>query len=177
MNDKKNDGTNGQNLPKTTESVEKVSNSVALSGAEKLLDGQTHTGIAILVSSDGKPSTLMIPDVTQIDKGAPVYITKPIRIKGENLWAFLKEKGVTLIPAIENLIEKTEISCEAFSYTKEGPLLMMFALKTDEGLIKTLTGDEHLGKLFDIHGASVRVLLCPEKSFPVLMKYVAELEE
>lgn len=153
--------------------------SPVLSGAEKLLDGQTHTGIAVLVGSDGKPSTLMIPDVTNIEKGQPVYITKPIRINGEGLKNFLSEKGVSLPEAVTNLIEKTEISCEAFYYTKDGPLLMMFALKLEAGLIETLTGDKDLGKLFDIRGASVRVFRCSKEneSFSVLKNYCAELSE
>jgi hypothetical protein len=52
---------------------------------------------------------------------------------------------------------------------------MMFALKFDEGLIGTLTGDPDLGKLFDIQGAAVRVIRCPLTSFDVLKKYAAGL--
>jgi len=149
--------------------------SPVLSGAEKFLDGQTHFGVAVLVASDGKPSTLMIPDVGGISKGSPVYITKPIRIDGKNLKAFFVAKGVTLPDALTGLIEDTKISCEAFYYTNNGPLLMMFALKFDQGLIKSLTGDDALGQLFDVQGASVRILKCPATSFPVIQQYVAEL--
>ena len=153
-----------------------ASTSVILSGAEKQTDGQTHFGVAVMVSSDGKPSTLMIPDVAGVATGEPVFITKPIRIDGKNLKAFLKNKGVELPDAINNLIEDTQISCEAFYYTKNGPLLMMFALKFEEGLIASLTGDEDLGKLFDVKGAALRVIRCEEKNFDILKQYAAGLE-
>lgn len=151
--------------------------SPVLSGAEKLVGGETHTGIAVLVSSDGEPSTLMIPDVSKINDGEPVYITKPIKIDGKNLKAFLTTKKVTLPEKVTKLIEDTKISCEAFYYTNNGPLLMMFALKFETGLIETLTNDKDLGKLFDVLGASVRVFRCSKSSFPVLEKYCAELSE
>lgn len=161
--------------PSKTDLPQTATTSDVLSGAEKLLDGQTHTGVAVLVTSDGQPSTLMIPDVTGISKGQPVYITKPIRINGKNLKAFLANKKVDLPKPVSDLIEDTSISCEAFYWTKDGPLLMMFALKFDEGLIGTLTGDADLGKLFDIQGAAVRVIRCPPSSFDVLKKYAAGL--
>ena len=172
----KTDDTN-VSVKKKPELPAKQELSPVLSGAEKLLDGQTHTGIAVLVSSDGEPSTLMIPDVSKIKDGQPVYITKPIRINGENLKKFLDKKEVSLPNEVTALIENTKISCEAFYYTKDGPLLMMFELKLKGGLIESVTGDEDLGALFDIQGASVRVFRCPEKSFPVLEKYCAELSE
>lgn len=153
-----------------------ASTSMVLAGAEKQTDGQTHFGVAVMVKSDGKPSTLMIPDITGVKTGEPVFITKPIRINGENLEAFLKEKKVVLPGEISDLIGKTQISCEAFYYTKDGPLLLMFALVFKEGLIKTLTGDESLGKLFDVQGAALRILRCPENSFDILKQYAAGLE-
>jgi hypothetical protein len=146
-----------------------------LSGAQKLLDGTTHVGVAVLVTSDGKPSTLMIPDVTNLAKGQPVYITKPIRIDGKNLKDFLATKGVTLPAEVVKLIGDTKISCDAFYYTNSGPLLMTFALNFSDGLIQAVTGDESLGKLFDIQGAAVRVLRCPESAYQVLVDYTAEL--
>jgi hypothetical protein len=147
-----------------------------LSGVDKLLDGQIHTGVAVLVSSDGSPSTLMIPDISGISKGAPVYITKPVRINGKNLKAFLANKKVDLPEQVSNLIEDTQISCEAFYYSQApGPLLMMFALKFEDGLIESLTGDADLGKLFDIQGASVRILRGSQTSADVLKKYAAGL--
>jgi len=153
---------------------------IVLSGAEKFLDGELHYGIAVLVTSDGKPSVLMIPDVTKVKDGAPVYITKPIRIKGEHLEHFLTGKNIKLPENVSKLIATTKISCEAFYYSKDGPLVMMFALnfadeKGEGGLIGTLTDEPDLGKLFEIQGASLRILRCPEKSFEVLQKYSDEL--
>jgi hypothetical protein len=167
--------TNGQEDQSPTNLPQTATTTDVLSGADKLLDGDTHTGIAVLVSSDGSPSTLMIPDVTRISEGQPVYITKPIRIDGVHLKTFLEKKNIKLPTAVANLIEDTKISCEAFYWTKDGPLLLMFALKFDKGLIGTLTGDEDLGNLFDIQGAAVRVLRCPKGSYEVLQKYAAGL--
>lgn len=158
-----------------TDLPQTATTSDVLSGAEQLLDGENHCGIAILVASDGVPSTLMIPDVGGVKDGKPVFITKPIRINGENLKAFLQNKGVSLPDPLPSLIENTQISCEAFYWTKAGPMLMMFAINFKEGLIKTLTGDPDLEKLFTIQGAAVRVIRCPKGSFDVLKQYAAGL--
>ena len=166
----------GKPAPTKTEVPAVQAQSPVLSGAEKYADGQVHAGIAVLVTSDGKPSTLMIPDVTKVkDGGGPIYITKPIRITGKNLKGFLTAKKITLPKEVSDLIEDSSISCEAFYFTTSGPLLMMFQLKFDQGLIKTLTKDDDLANLFDIQGASVRVFRCAKESFPVLEQYAAEL--
>lgn len=171
-------GTAKTDLPANTKTTipEVTSTSLVLSGAERQLDGNTHVGISVMVSSDGQPANLMIPDVTGVKDGEPVYIDKPIRIKGANLKNFLAKKNITLPDAVTNLIEDTQISCEAFYYSNNGPMLLMFALKFEDGLIASLTGDEDLGALFDVKGASVRVLRCPEKSFDVLKQYALALE-
>ena len=167
--------TDGSKKPKTKAPVV-ASTSMVLSGAERYLNDKTHVGISVMVSSDGPPSTLMIPDVAGVKSGEPVYITKPIRISGEHLKTFLKNKGVDLPEPVSNLIEDVKISCEAFYYQHDGPMLLMFALKLDNGLIADLTGDKDLGALFDVKGASVRLLKCSESSFDVLEKYAAGLE-
>jgi hypothetical protein len=149
-----------------------------LAGAEKYVGGgQTpHTGLSVYISSNrDELSTIMIPDLDKIGEG-PVYITKPVRIKGDNLKKFLKDK-VTLPGKVENFIADAEISCEAFYFTKSGPLLMVFALDLSKGLLTDLVGKE-LGDLFDIHGASVRVLRCPDEgALQTLQKYCASLSE
>ena len=168
-----------------------------------LFDGDTHFGIAVAVEADGKESYLMIPDATRIDKGQPVYITKPVTIKGEHLATYLKSKGVTLpkSPNIEAFLNTASVTCDAFFFSKsergltdeevtnwdrdnpnvtkpandkidEGAFLMMFNVKT-EGLLSTLV-DPDLGKLFDITGASLRVLRCRASSKKILEEY-AEL--
>ena len=149
--------------------------STLLAGIEKFVGSSgSHTGIAVYISSNTELSTLMIPDLGTIGEG-PVYITKPVVLAGDKLKAFLKKKGVDLPDPVANLVEDTSISCEAFYYTKSGPLIMMFALKFDKGLLTSLVGDD-LGALFDIKGAAVRVLRCPDKdSLAALQKYAADL--
>ena len=155
----------------------KRSESKVLSGAEPLLDGTKHTGIAVHVASGGELATLMIPDVTRVKEGSPVYLTNRIPLNGKHLKDFLVSKGVTLPEKIAALLVDTTISCDAFYYTKneKGPLLVMFEVTFDEGLIKDLTGSEDLGKLFDIKGGSIRVLQCQAGDFKLLQKYAAEL--
>jgi hypothetical protein len=117
-----------------------------------------------------------------------VYRIKPETIRG--LKTFLTDQGVNLPQHIRELIKDTDTFCEAFYYSKYGPLLMMFELRFNakEGqeedrkqakrcLIENLTGDKDLGELFDLHRASVRVFRCSKAkgSFETLEKYVAEL--
>jgi hypothetical protein len=238
---------------------------LVLSGAEDFVDDgkpTTHFGLAVYVTADGKPSTVMIPDVTSVKDGkSPVYITRRIAINGKNLQKFLEAKQITLPDALRGtpakgtgqryktkgsynaeateievsadegsgtilagdfvtfaglddayevetaldnatkkfklktplgvpmssgtavslgkpgVIADTEIACEAFYYTKAeaGPLLMMFTIQFQRGLIRSLTGDDALGNLFDIKGASIRVIKCNKESFETLKDYVAEL--
>ena len=59
----------------------------------------------------------------------------------------------------------------------EGPLLMMFSINFDKGLIGSLTHEEHLGDLFDITGGSVRVVRCPLEKIGTLKDYVKQLQQ
>ena len=59
----------------------------------------------------------------------------------------------------------------------EGALLMMFEVTFDKGLMGALTGDQDLANLFDISGASLRVLRCREPSKKILEEYVELLGE
>jgi hypothetical protein len=148
-----------------------------ISGTDTLLDSKNHIGIAVRVKSAGGPSVLVIPDVAGVKEGTnPVYITRPLKLELANLQAFLTAKGVDLPDSIKRLLNDASVACNAFYFTaKNGPLLMQFALQFDEGLIKSLTGDEDIGKLFDVEGVSVRVFRCSEAAFPNLQKYAAEL--
>ena len=196
----------GNNTPakqdsKETETLPAVLSGV-LSGADTLFNGDTHVGVAIEVSADGKISHVMIPDATRVTEGQPIYITRAISLKGENLAAFLSGKGVTLTAELGRLLKNTSISCDAFylapkkraasdeekkddKITKvdggknidESVILMMFAVEVDKGLIGTLSHDESLGKLFDINGVKLRVLRCPASSRPVLEAYARQLAE
>jgi hypothetical protein len=153
--------------------------STLLAGAEKFVGGEkpTHTSIAInVVTNSNDLSTIMIPDVENIG-GGPVYITRPVMIHGPSLRDFINAKVIKLDKKVEEFIADTYISCEAFYYTEKGPLLMVFELKFKEGLLKTLGGKE-VGDLFDVRGASFRVLRCPKpEDLETLKKYCATLSE
>jgi len=58
---------------------------------------------------------------------------------------------------------------------ERGPLLMMFEVAVDKGLIGTLSGDADLGSLFDINSVMLRVLRCPASKRSVLEDYVRAL--
>jgi hypothetical protein len=153
-----------------------------LSGAEDLdlKPDTTHVGIAVRVESGGIPSTLMVPDV----KAGIVYITKPVQLDGSKLMAYLNKKADLKLEADKapgSLIGATTISCQAFYVRTNGPLLMMFEVSFDKqdkkGLIHALTGDEDLGSLFEVKGASLRLMRCSKEGLEELKKYAAELSQ
>ena len=148
-----------------------------ISGAESLLGTETHVGITVRIKSSGGPSVLVIPDVKGAKTGAyPVYITKPITLELAKLQKFLANKKVELPKELSDLLKDTSVACNAFYFTaNNGPLLMMFTLQFNKGLIASLTGDPDIGDLFDIEGVSARVFRCAEDKFPALQKYAAEL--
>lgn len=193
--------TKAANTPTTTPAVTRQLPDV-LAGADTLMNGKLRVGVEVRVKSGSGSSALRIADVTRISKGEPVYIAKPIRLEGKNLKKFLIGKEILheeeekdgqgvvikdgqgnpkkkLKEAYGRLIDDATISCQAFYFTvgDNNPLLMMFDLQLKEGLIKTLTNDEDLGNLFDITGASVRLLRCKEEDFPKLQAYAAQLAE
>ena len=169
--------------------------SPVLSGVDNFIDGNTHVGIAVRMTSSGVPSTLVIPDAGGVKDGAPVFLTRPIRLEGKNLKKFLIAKGVLTLktandtsddPEVNETVGKflniATISLEAFYFTTKGPLLMMFDLSTkgtingqEVGVIGALTDDPSLSQLFDVTGASVRIFRCPKGSYRVLEKYAAAL--
>lgn len=155
-----------------------LSRAAVLSGADELADGRAHVGIAVNLTSGGKPSTLVIADVTKVTaetNAAPVYLTRPISLKFDNLMKFLQSKGVDIPKELGGFMAAIELSCDAFYFSKDGPLLMMFSLANTEGIIKSLTGDDDLGQLFDVNGGSVRIFRCSKDKLPVLQAYAAEL--
>ena len=107
--------------------------------------------------------------------------------------------------ALGRLLKDVRIGCEAFYFSTEkekldteekvkadneanpgadkkkddeverGPLLMMFEVAVDNGLIGTLSGDPDLGSLFDINSVMLRVLRCPASKRSVLEDYVSAL--
>lgn len=177
--------TGGKNLPQKTDTEKMVPNSSMLSGADDLTFNETCIGVSINLKSSGIPSSLVIPDVSGVKDGKPVFITKRLVLDGKNFKKFLTAKGLIKEdqkdeggnPLI-NLIGDTSISCEAFYYSKSGPMLMIFEVNIGEGLIKNLTGDEDLGNLFDITGANLRVLrITKPEDIEILDQYVARLTE
>lgn len=194
--------TKAANTPTTTPAVTRQLPAV-LAGADTLMNGKLRIGVEVRVKSGSGSSALRIADVTRISKGEPVYIAKPIRLEGYNLRKFLIGKGILhekadtekddkgqeikgpdgkpkkqLEEAYGRLIDDATISCQAFYFTAgDNPLLMMFDLQLKNGLIESLTGDKDLGDLFDITGASVRLLRCKEEDFPKLQAYAAQLAE
>ena len=176
----------------TTTKPEVPEVTTVLSGVnDQFLDGKVHAGVAINVSSSGGLSTLMIPDVTGVANGnSPVYITKPIMTAGTKLTAFLDAKKIGLPQKAKDLLSDTSIALNAFYFNNDrilkeegkadtvlstGAILMSFEIKFDKGLISSLTGDDSFKELFDVQGASLRVLRCSKQDFPTLQNYVKEL--
>jgi hypothetical protein len=58
-----------------------------------------------------------------------------------------------------------------------GPLLMMFSITFDNGVISDLVGDKNIGDLFDIKGGSIRVVRCPHDKIDTLKNYVKQLQQ
>ena len=102
-------------------------------------------------------------------------------IERNDLIKLIEDTHMSLSSELTPYITDNKISCKAFYYRKDGPILIMFALsipkKNDiKRLIKKLTGEESLGDLFDDQqDVFVRIFRCPKTSFPVLQKYCAEL--
>lgn len=166
-----------------------------------LLDGNYHFGVAVDVTASGIKSTLMVPDAKGVGNGdSPVFITKPIRIKGANLNNFLAKKGISPPKEAANLLKDTSINLNAFYFcndhydlddkgkrikdeggvkdkdpVKKGATLVSFEIAFDKGIISALTDDDAFQELFDITGASLRVLRCDKDSLPELQAYVKEL--
>jgi hypothetical protein len=149
-----------------------------ISGVDQMMDGKSHTGIAVAVTSSGQTSVLMIPDVAAVKEGnGPVYITKPIKLELAKLNAFLGKKDIKLPEEVQNLLKDTSVSCDAFYFTtKTGPKLMQFTIQFNKGLIFSLTKDEDIGALFDIKGAYVRYFQCDAEGYKKLKAYATELQ-
>ena len=52
---------------------------------------------------------------------------------------------------------------------------MSFEIAFDKGIISSLTGDDSFSELFDVTGASLRVLRCDKDTLPDLQAYVKTL--
>lgn len=117
----------------------------------------------------------------------PVSIPRPTKLTGKDLNDLLVAKGILhkktdsdeLKEPIGGFLKNATITVDAFYFTANGPLLMMFELQAQgpsgEELIQTLTGDKELGGLFGVASASARILCCTKGSFETLLRYAAEL--
>jgi hypothetical protein len=157
-------------------------------------NGETQIGVAVDLRSSAGLSSLMIPDATRVSEGEPVYLSKPVELQLAKLKNFVKKKTGTDIPQppdcpvdLDALMTNTRLVCGAFYYSADkkkkgsvdierpGAMLMSFAIKNDAGIIKSLTGDDDLGDLFDVVGISLRIVKCPPERLPELQAYVKDL--
>lgn len=210
-----------ENLPQKEQINEPVHSYVSpFDLPDGIYDGECHCGVAIMLTVEGKTSSIMIPDAGKISEGSPVFTTGRVSIHGYAIMNLLTSKGVKLPEALSRLIANSSISCDAFYYSTnkvtfkeddakgkairktlslkdeewktwlddhkvvggdysidEGPLLMVFSITFGDGLITELTGEEQIGKLFDIKGGSVRVVRCPHEKEGVLKDYVKMLRQ
>jgi hypothetical protein len=117
----------------------------------------------------------------------PVSIPGPTPLEGKDLTDLLIAKGILhkktdsdeLKEPIGGFLKDATITVDAFYFTSNGPLLMIFELQArgpnEEEPIQALTGDKELGGLFEVTSASARVLCCTKGSFEILLRYAAEL--
>jgi hypothetical protein len=117
----------------------------------------------------------------------PVSVPGPVELVGKDLTDLLIAKGILhkktdsdeLKESIGGFLKNTPITVDAFYFTSNGPLFMVFELQPrglrGEEPIQALTGDKELGGLFEVTSASARVLCCTEGSFETLRRYAAEL--
>lgn len=168
------EGGNKPNDEKLTTSG--LSKDMLLAGLEKKLDGNTHVSLAIEFNGN-QSSTLMIPDLSGT---APVYIDNKIEIDGKKLTAFFKNKYTDIYSKfpdkLQSLIDKTTAECSAFYYQKNGPLLMIFSLGFEGGLLSALLGDG-IDEIFDVKSFSLRLFKCPNTMFQDLKDYVDLLKK
>lgn len=166
-----------------------------------IFNGAVHVGVAIGLSTAGKPSALVVPDVTRVGDGtepAPVYLAKPLELELDNILAYLdtKSRGIKKTitesnPKLAAFLKNTSVSIDSFYYrgkktivknsktenVDNGVLLMQFGVDFTSdtgkgGLIGSLTGDDSLSALFEITGLSLRVLRCDKDNVELLQNYV-----
>jgi hypothetical protein len=79
---------------------------VLTSEPPSMLDGKAHAGLAIGLETSGKPSALVLPDISGMISGTqPIYLAKPLKLELENIVAYLKAKS----PEAAGAIEKNEM--------------------------------------------------------------------
>lgn len=124
-----------------------------LSGTEALLrnnkktDGtetaKTQVSLAIEVTSKNQVSRIVVPSFS--DPEHTFFLTRPLRLKTSGLVSYLEKEGVHIKDwpeALQNVLNATELDCEAMYYSKSGPLLVMVKLAFQGGLLQALMGKE-----------------------------------
>jgi hypothetical protein len=142
---------------KLTTTLNDVLTGISKSDLEDLEKGKASYKVsaAVGLTSSKGPSTLMISNIMpQAGSSCTIFITKPIGLYGSHMLKFLKKKlhidedKKLISEGVDNLIESTQLSCEAFYLEKlkqpplsdtkatstedaknDRPLLMMFELK------------------------------------------------
>src|SRR5271169_5473717 len=91
-----------------------------------MLNGEAHVGVAIGLSTDNKPSALVVPDVTAVGEGVapePVYLAKPLKLYLDNILDYLEstnpgtKKQITESnPKLAGFLKNTSVSIDSFYY-------------------------------------------------------------
>jgi hypothetical protein len=99
------------------------------------------------------------------------FSTKKRKLSADEATKYKTDRNLneTTTPKASDVIAGYEV--------EDGPLLMMFEIQVQGGLIKALTNDDALSSLFDINSAQLRVLRCPASSKDILVKYAESLPE
>jgi len=104
-----------------------------------ILDGKVHVGFALGLTSGGKASAVVSPDVTGVTAGtAPVYLAKPIKLELSKLLKYLEKKSggaeakATLEgnPKLANFLRATSVSVDSLYYKRAS---VITPAKTDGG--------------------------------------------
>lgn len=148
-------------------------------------DANVHSSRELHVASCGKASTLCILDITP-QSVPPFFIPKSVVIEGTVIRDFLDKTGIEVPERLRGTLSGSKVSLSAFYYDPRspqgdqavqdsGPLLMIFEIKLDKGLMADLMGPE-VGSIFDVYGASLRLLRIPTKDdLETLKRYWATL--
>jgi hypothetical protein len=112
-------------------------------------------------------------------------LLKNLKISCEAFYFSTQKKALSEAEAKKYVLDRhlsasttpTDTEVVAGYEVEDGPLLMVFEVKVDGGLIGTLTKDKDLGALFDVNSIMVRVLRCPSSKRQVLEDYVRSLPQ
>ncbi len=126
-----------------------------------------------------------------IEKGAaPDSVPMPVRLEGKKLKEFLVNQGILhkkagsdeLKERVGVFLKDGSITVDAFYFTKDGPLLLLFEVAMSSttagqeiGIVRSLTGDSDLEQLFKFTSAKARIVRCTRTTYGALQRYAAKL--